>query len=362
LRENDNNNKGLSHVMSSQFVLALAFLFLIISSSVFPMVVVSHHQQNEKTLLFSGPALAQAQKHIQNNSINSSSNISSFPSLPYPVKTRTSGMSDMAITNSDLSLDSVYTVWELQELGIFYKRNTLSFDPTVSLNSGSGNKIWFPAIAASGNNVHVVWMDDELSGDIMYRKSTDGGADFGFFTINLSNNAGNSVFPSIAASGNNVYVVWMDNTQGNYQILFKWSTDGGASFGGAISLGNAGGYASPLSIAASGNNVYVVWSAPPSQQPNANPEIYFKRSTNGGASFIFSTPNLSLNSGVSMMPAIAASGNNVYVVWSDSTQGNYQILFKRSTNGGPGFGGAINISNGVGGGFFPDIAAIENIT
>jgi hypothetical protein len=112
------------------------------------------------------------------------------------------------------------------------------------------------------------------------------------------------LIPAIAASGNNVYVVWSDSTQGNYQIMFKRTTNGGPGFDGAIS---------------------------------------------------FSNTNASL-------PAIAASGNNVYVVWSDSTPGNSGILYKRSTNGGPGFGGAINISNGVGGGFFPDIAAIENIT
>ena len=38
---------------------------------------------------------------------------------------------------------------------------------------------------------------------------------------NLSNNAGNSFFPAIAVSGNNVHVVWEDNTPGNTDILYK---------------------------------------------------------------------------------------------------------------------------------------------
>ena len=38
--------------------------------------------------------------------------------------------------------------------------------------------------------------------------------------------------PQIMTSGNNVYVVWTDNTAGNGDILllFKRSKDGGASF------------------------------------------------------------------------------------------------------------------------------------
>ena len=38
-------------------------------------------------------------------------------------------------------------------------------------------------------------------------------------SINLSNNAASSLDPGVAASGNNVYVVWYDNTPGNFEIL-----------------------------------------------------------------------------------------------------------------------------------------------
>ena len=48
-----------------------------------------------------------------------------------------------------------------------------------------------PAIAVSGNNVHVVW-DDNTPGnsDILYRRSIDGGSTFPNVIKNLSNNAG----------------------------------------------------------------------------------------------------------------------------------------------------------------------------
>ena len=40
------------------------------------------------------------------------------------------------------------------------------------------------------------------------------------------------------------------------------------------------------------------------------------------------TENLSTNSGVSVDPSVSASGNNVYVVWSDTTTGGGDIYFR----------------------------------
>ena len=44
---------------------------------------------------------------------------------------------------------------------------------------------------------------------------------------NVSKNNGTSQLPQIAAQGNNVYVVWQDNTPGNYDILLKRSPNNG---------------------------------------------------------------------------------------------------------------------------------------
>ena len=80
-------------------------------------------------------------------------------------------------------------------------------------------------VVVSGSNVYVVWMDrTTVTGigneDILFRKSTDGGNTFGD-TIYISNNVGHSIFPQIAVSGNNVYVVWTDNTNGPSDIFFS---------------------------------------------------------------------------------------------------------------------------------------------
>ena len=111
---------------------------------------------------------------------------------------------DDAMAAVKLSLDSVYTVWSehtASNSDILFKRNAISFDPSINLSNNAG-KSSSPAIATSGNNVYVVWSDNTPgSSEIFYRRSTDGGASFGD-TVNLSNTTENSYAPRVAASNN----------------------------------------------------------------------------------------------------------------------------------------------------------------
>jgi len=71
---------------------------------------------------------------------------------------------------------------------------------------------------------------------IFFRASTNNGVSFGI-PINLSNNTGFSANPQIAASGNNVYVTWQDNTPGNNDI-FVISNNQPFGFGTPINISN----------------------------------------------------------------------------------------------------------------------------
>jgi hypothetical protein len=102
-------------------------------------------------------------------------------------------------------LGSPYTVWEERAYSnILFKRNTISFDPSINLTNYDTGASTAPAIAASGNNVCVVWDDNSLGNfEIFYKRSTNGGDTFGS-TVNLSNvtAAGGTATPAIAASNN----------------------------------------------------------------------------------------------------------------------------------------------------------------
>ena len=234
--------------------------------------------------------------------------------------------------------------------GLLMEEHTFGSTINLSENTGSSGE---SSISISGNRVYMVWRDTTPGNfEILYRRSVDGGVTFGS-TINLSNNAGQSLSPVVAASGNNVYVVWYDNTPGNSEILYKRSTNGGATFGGNISLSNNAGSSLVPAIAASGNSVFVVWH----DNTLGNPDILYRESTDGGVTF-GSTINLSNNAGQSLSPVVAASGNNVYVVWHDDTPGNFEILYRRSTDSGATFDDTINLSNNAGSSLTPVISLL----
>jgi len=169
--------------------------------------------------------------------------------------------------------------------------------------------------------VHVLWEDNTLgSQEILYKRD---GTGFNPMTVTLSNNDGGlSIAPEVAVSGANVHVVWVDDTTGNFDIFYKRSTDGGATFDSTINLSNNDGDSEFPMIAVLGNEVHVVWH----DDTPGNFDIMYRKSTDGGASFTEPTKNLSNNAGTSFDPVIALSGNNVHVAWRDNTPGNFDIL------------------------------------
>ena len=213
----------------------------------------------------------------------------------------------------------------------------------------------FPLLAQSNNNLYVVWQDNSSgTNEIFFKGSNNNGNSFRGMR-NLSNNTGNSEFPQIAAAGNNVYVVWQDNSSGTNEIFFKGSKNNGNGFRGMRNLSNNTGNSEFPQIAAAGNNVYVVWQ----DNSSGTNEIFFKGSNNNGNNFK-GIKNLSNNTGNSEFPQIAAAGNNVYVVWQDNSSGNYEVLLKVSNDGGKKFSGIKNLSNNTGNSEFPQIAAAGN--
>jgi predicted secreted protein with PEFG-CTERM motif len=214
-----------------------------------------------------------------------------------------------------------------------------SFITPVNISNNLGDS-GLPQMAVSGNNVYVTWENNGLGNfEVFVAKSSDNGNTFAS-QINVSNDTAPSGAPQIVASGNNVYVVWMDKTPGNYDIFVAKSNDTGSTFGVPVNVSNTPKDSGYPQITASGNNIYVVWTETISDK---NYDVFFAKSTNGGVTF--DTPiNISNNIGPSGWPLVAAS-NNIYVTWEDSTPGNFDIFIAKSTDGGSTFGTPVDVSN-----------------
>ncbi len=108
--------------------------------------------------------------------------------------------------------------------------------------------------------------------EIYYMRSKDGGATWEP-EKRLTYAPGTSQRPSIAAMGNHLFVTWFDSRDGNNEIYFKESADGGEGWGPDVRLTAALGDSTLSTIAATDGRVHVVWS----DTRDGNPEIYYKR-------------------------------------------------------------------------------------
>jgi hypothetical protein len=232
----------------------------------------------------------------------------------------------------------VYVVWGDERDGnyeIYYKSSAdggISWGTDTRLTNNSAYS-WYPTVAVSGSDVHVVWWDERDENDeIYYKRSTDAGVSWGADT-RLTNNIGGSYSPSVAVSGSVVHVVWWDDRDGNDEIYYKRSTDAGVSWGADTRLTNNTAISQFHSVAVSGSVVHVVWQ----DNRDGNHEIYYKRSTDAGISWGADT-RLTNNTAASLSPSVAVSGSVVHIVWDDDRDGNDEIYYKRSIDGGVSWG------------------------
>jgi len=197
-------------------------------------------------------------------------------------------------------------------------------------------------VASQGDEVHVLWADNRYllsANEILYRRSTDDGASWEEL-VRLSNDAANSDYPSLGVSGSEVHAVWQDDRDGNSEIYYSQSVDSGVSWGPELRLTDDPAASRFCSIAASDPFVYVVWE----DTRHGATEIYFKRSGDSGTTW---EPDVRLTeaSGTSSFPSITQDGVNLYVVWHDRRDSNTEVYLKRSTDAGTSWGVDARLTN-----------------
>lgn len=253
-----------------------------------------------------------------------------------------------------------------------------------------------PTVVASGPKVFVAWgestiyqfeIDNSLNppsktfriinSEILLRRSTDDGTTFDPTIFTISGPKDDSTLspsfaPALAATADDVYIAWEDVPQpqplpvAHSKVFFRKLTDPlGSSFSPPLSQqarvlsGFIKGSSRP-SLAAEGNQVYLVWEGSPERCPavqdstaieaSTRSEILLVRSVNQGDQFNDANDcaqsNFSNTAGHSNSPRISVSGSFVYVVWMESTPGLAGMAFRKSEDGGETFSASSNIETG----------------
>ncbi len=206
-----------------------------------------------------------------------------------------------------------------------------------------------PQIAAQGDAVHVTIWDDRGGNppctagtfsfascpDVFYIGSNDGGATWGP-EVRIANAgaffAGRNDIA--AATPSNVVINYNRNvTSAQGQKMFvRRSTNGGSTWEPEVQLTATPGESDHGSIIGYGSAVHLAWH---DSRVAGNLEIYYRGSSDGGATWDAEERVSSGAAGDSSTPLLAVSAGYLHALWLDRRGGSYQIYYRRRAVAAP---------------------------
>ena len=199
--------------------------------------------------------------------------------------------------------------------------------------------------ANADGKLFVVWQDQrDKHQQIWFNMSADGGQTFLDHDTFLSKGKVEAANPVIACAGDYVYVAWEDKRDGElgYQNIYvNWSQDAGRTWQEedlALDADPDGDYISIApSIAAAGDSAWVVWS----DQTDGAYDIFLNRTGTGGDKWLDTPLRVDADeagSAYSGNPRVAGDNDgHVVVTWEDTRDGLSDIYVNSSTDGGKSF-------------------------
>ncbi len=180
-------------------------------------------------------------------------------------------------------------------------------------------------------------------------------------TFILSDVTYDSINPEISVSGDDIYSSWISNVDSNNSDVMFTKISNASGLPTSISnVSNTPGISNIIKLKASKNNVYITWEDKQSGQW----QLLFRKSQDGGETFS-NLRNLSDTTGNVHLHDLSTSRGNVFVVWAANenvSSTNKDIFFRRSVNFGNSFDETINLSNNTDDSLDPHMVTNENGT
>jgi hypothetical protein len=239
--------------------------------------------------------------------------------------------------------------------------------PDVRVDDDDTAGKWLPAVAFAGAAPVVAWIDERDTGPegealehVYLARGSGGGTAFGpalridaGTPVDLALHLDNKWSPALAARGARVACAWVDFRDYNWDVYYAESGDRGATFGGNVRVDDFAGFERinerpSLAIGRRGR-VHVAWTDLRAREPDTN---IVHASTDDGAAF---TANARLDDAGTAPtnqwhPSLAVDRDVVLAAWQDDRDGNNDVRFASSLDGGVTFGASERVDdtgNGV---------------
>lgn len=205
--------------------------------------------------------------------------------------------------------------------------NGESWNEEIPITTDNLNNI-FPSISNKGDTIFLVYIK-EVNGvyHLIFRISYDLGENWSEEKILASLN--NSSSPSIAVSGDNVHIVYSDNDE----IFYIRSTDGGLNFETPVQITYSPFESYSPSISCKNDTIHITWF----DRRDGNYEVYYKNSFDNGSNWSVDK-RITFDDSSSIYPFVLSENNYVYIFYQDNRSGDFNIYYRISEDYGSNFG------------------------
>jgi len=264
--------------------------------------------------------------------------------------TNSSGYSraPVAVVDVDANLHAIWMDSRDGDWEIYWDKWYGSWDGETRLTSSSGFSGFPDVCADSGGGISVVWMDSRDGNYEIYFRHWDPSSGWGA-EQRLTYDDGASMYPAISeGAGGKIYVVWQDNRTGNWEIYLK--TYDGSSWSEDIQVSNTAGDSWMPDVAAMGNECLIVWQ----DNSDGDWDIMFRRRVGDS----WESQGVVRNTdGISISPAVAQNTNQYCVVWNETGSDNVPKIFMRKFTDGVWSTSIVTLSADGSNSYFPSVIA-----
>ena len=196
-------------------------------------------------------------------------------------------------------------------------------------------------VASSNKNEEHTVIDSA----VVISESKNGGISFSTPRVITADPEMETHTPEIAtASNGKVYLCYVKGIEDNTDVFCNHSNDAGNTFSNSTNI--TGDPSSPSltpKLSASGDSVYLAWSDL-KNGTGGNLDVFSMVATGDNGTF-GSLTNLSNDTAGSVNPDISASGGKLHTVWGENTPGNNAIITRSSNDSGLTFDNKIVLNN-----------------
>jgi hypothetical protein len=230
---------------------------------------------------------------------------------------------------------TAYVAWADFRTGDIYLRAShdqgRTLGPMVNISNDAAYSSEPQLAVDSHGTVHIAWTSEVPGGTAIFYAHSPDGSIFSTPQNLTATMPGSPYSPLITVSSRFVYVAWKGD-----RLRLSRSSDGGVTFELPQDISHDVGDPTPAQIAVAGSNVYVLFTG-----YVLTYQDFIARSNDRGSTF---KRPLKLSNSWSESPHVSATGDRVDLVWTDRSNGNFEVRHARSIDGGRHWSRVQNIS------------------